>query len=185
MRTTTTSKEVILSVSREIALEQGIESITIKKIAQGCNISVGSVYRQFKSKSDLITATVESIWKDMLKISPESIVSSSFSDSLKCTFEVVRNCAEEHPEFLTLRSLSLAIGKGKNQNKRIDDVFEGIKSTLLSCLLNDPNVREDAFIPGLTPELYVDGIFSMLVLRLFENQEDCQDLLQLVKHQIY
>lgn len=62
MNTAVTSKEEILRVSRDFLQRQGWESINIRTIAKECKISVDSIYNYFQNKTDLITATVESVW---------------------------------------------------------------------------------------------------------------------------
>lgn len=63
MNTTVTSKEEILRISREFVQAEGWKSINIRAIAKACNISIGSIYNYFHNKSDLIAATVESVWQ--------------------------------------------------------------------------------------------------------------------------
>ena len=61
VNTVITSKEAILETSRKLIQENGWAAVNIRSVAQACNISVGSVYNYFDSKSDLIAATVERV----------------------------------------------------------------------------------------------------------------------------
>ena len=62
MNTIITSKEAILDKSKQLVAAQGWSAVSIRNVAAACGVSVGSIYNYFASKSDLITATVESIW---------------------------------------------------------------------------------------------------------------------------
>ena len=62
MNTIVTSKEEILKTSREMIRQQGWSAISIRSVAAACGVSVGSIYNYFDSKSDLVGATVESVW---------------------------------------------------------------------------------------------------------------------------
>ena len=63
MNTVITSKESILKVSRELIANQGWAAINIRTVAAANGVSVGSIYNYFDSKSDLVSATVESVWQ--------------------------------------------------------------------------------------------------------------------------
>ena len=58
MNKTVTSKEDILSVSRELAAEKGIQEINMRSVAARCGVAVGSVYNYFSSKNDLMIAVI-------------------------------------------------------------------------------------------------------------------------------
>ena len=69
MNTVITSKESILKVSRELIANQGWAAINIRTVAAANGVSVGSIYNYFASKSDLVSATVESVWHDIFHFS--------------------------------------------------------------------------------------------------------------------
>ena len=62
MNTIVTSKEAILRTSRQLIQQQGWNAVNIRAVAKACDISVGSIYNYFGSKSELVAATVESVW---------------------------------------------------------------------------------------------------------------------------
>ena len=68
MNTVVTSKEAILKASRNLVQTQGWGAVNIRTVASACGISVGSIYNYFPSKSDLMKATVESVWLSLIHI---------------------------------------------------------------------------------------------------------------------
>ena len=79
MNTSVTSRDTILSVSRQFITQNGFGSVNMRAIAAACGVSVGSVYNYFPSKGDLICAVVESVWHDIFHLSGQSNQFSSFT----------------------------------------------------------------------------------------------------------
>ncbi|NLC64792.1 MAG: TetR/AcrR family transcriptional regulator, partial [Erysipelothrix sp.] len=76
------SKEAILSVGKEIVSQSGINALNMRNIAQRCNISVGSVYNYFPSKGDLIIATIESVWQEIIYDSQNDHEKLGFTETM-------------------------------------------------------------------------------------------------------
>lgn len=62
-----TSKDAILEKAMDIALAQGVDKVSIRKIATACEISIGSVYNYYKDKETLITDIAEGFWQEIFK----------------------------------------------------------------------------------------------------------------------
>ena len=86
MNTTVTSKEEILRISRELIQTQGWKAINIRAVAKECNISIGSIYNYFHNKSDLIVATVESVWQDIFHFPENTVLFNSFVGCVRMGF---------------------------------------------------------------------------------------------------
>ena len=56
-------KENAISVAREILLEEGIDGVTMRRIASECHIAVGTMYNYFSSKEYLIGCVVLEDWQ--------------------------------------------------------------------------------------------------------------------------
>ncbi|HBT65503.1 MAG TPA: TetR/AcrR family transcriptional regulator, partial [Ruminococcaceae bacterium] len=66
MNKSITSQEAILCVGKKIVLEKGMQGLNIRDVARRCGVSVGSIYNYFPTKSDLMVATIESVWKEIM-----------------------------------------------------------------------------------------------------------------------
>lgn len=62
-----TSQEEILEHALNIAIEEGVDKVSIRKLAASCNIAVGSMYNYYKDKNALMTAVSEHFWGNILK----------------------------------------------------------------------------------------------------------------------
>ena len=61
-RSVITSEE-ILEQAYQLACEQGLRSLSIRSIATACDVSVGTVYNSYASKTELINDVVGMFWQ--------------------------------------------------------------------------------------------------------------------------
>ena len=64
-RRTQGKRERLVAGARQVIHEQGVERTTIADIAQAADVPVGNVYYYFKTKDDLVGATIESQTHDV------------------------------------------------------------------------------------------------------------------------
>lgn len=57
-----TTQEKILDTAMEIAVREGIDRLSIRKVASACGIAIGSVYNYCHNKESLNTAVAERFW---------------------------------------------------------------------------------------------------------------------------
>ena len=62
-RCTTTDK--ILEQALIIAKKEGIDKLSIRKLASACGIAIGSVYNYYPDKDALVTAVAEAFWNNI------------------------------------------------------------------------------------------------------------------------
>ena len=74
----------------------------------------------------------------------------------------------------------------KDKGKKSMDIFlKNIKNFLLKILENDKNVRSNSFNEDLTPEIFVDYIFNLLIYLIFNKNTNCNALIKLIENTIY
>ena len=66
MNTVVTSRQALLAASRTVARRQGLGGLSIRAVAAEARVSVGSVYNYFSGKTELLAATVEEVWMQIL-----------------------------------------------------------------------------------------------------------------------
>ena len=185
MNTIITSKEAILNESKKLIIEQGYSALNIRSVASACGVSVGSIYNYFKSKSDLLSATIESIWQEIFHHHGSF---QSFEDIQMCIrwlYECLEYGNEKYPGFFELHSLGF-VGNEKDDGKeKMHQTWQHILSNLCEVLECDTKIRKDAFTEQFTSEKCADIIFSLLLASVIKKDYDCSAILEVVKRTLY
>lgn len=179
-----TSKEAILCAGKDIVAKRGLAGLTIRDVAQACGVSVGSIYNYFPTKSDLVIATIESVFREILQ---ELSFSScdDFSQSVGILFCDIHKSSEKFPGFFSSHSINaLAQDKSKGR-ERMSNCFAQIKQAFLSILSADPKVREDAFSFTFSQEDFWDFVFDNLLFLLVNQADSCALLQEVIRRSIY
>lgn len=180
-----TSKEAILNECRKIVMEKGISAINMRTVAAACGVAVGSIYNYFPSKTELITASVEEVWKDIFHMSHEQLQSESVTDCLEWLFHSIKNGCVKYPGFFTLHSMSFTAEDKEKGKQMMDKYFGHIKQNIREVLDKDKRIRSDAFNETLTPDVFVDLMFSIITSMLLQDKDEIKPLLETVKRSIY
>ena len=99
MNKVVTSKEEILAASRELVLEKGIMSLSMRSVAEACGVAVGSIYNYFPSKAELLSAAVGSVWGEIFMPFYGREAFGSFLECVSALFETIRAGNEKYPGF--------------------------------------------------------------------------------------
>ena len=185
MNTVVTSKDEILKVSRELIRQQGWSAVSVRSVAAACGVSVGSIYNYFGSKSDLIGATVESVWCEIFHRPADDAV---FHDVQACITWIYARMAygyERYPGFFTLHSLGFMREEKDDGKRRMQQTWQHILSGLCSVLKRDAKVRPDAFTEQFTAEKFADVLFSLILSALLRQDYDPSAVLEIVRRTLY
>lgn len=180
-----TSKDAILEVSKNLILEKGWSSLNMRAVSTAGNISIGSVYNYFSSKSELILATVESIWIDIFHMPDREENSKDFIGCIVNLYNQLKQGTKKYPDVLKLHSLSFLHLDKKEGRKIMSNSWNHIQNNLLVVLKNDNKIRYDAFNDLMTPEKLVNMIFSMIYFSLLQNIYDSSFIVEIVRKLIY
>lgn len=185
MNKVVTSKEDILSVSKEMVAANGIQAINMRSVAKQCGVAVGSVYNYFPSKNDLMIAVIDVIWKEIIQDISDCTLSSGFLENVEKLFYSVKSGGEKYPFFFSIHSMSIAkSGKDKGR-ETMNQYFAAVKTDLLHSLQNDQRIKQDFFSAKCTQTDFIEFIFSNLISLLMNEQESCDLLLEIIKGTIY
>lgn len=185
MNNIVTSKEDILKASRELIRKKGLNSINMRSVADEANIAVGSIYNYFKSKEELTIAVIVSVWADIFHSSDISLESESFINSIDSIFKILEKGDKKYPHFFALHSTIIF---GKNKDKSIDimmNMIKHIKDSMHKTLINDKNIRKDAFNDNLNADKFIDIIFSFIMDSMMKGNYDSSSIKEIIKRTIY
>lgn len=185
MNTVITSREAILDTCRQLVREQGWTAISIRNVAATCNVSVGSIYYYFDSKTVLTAATVESIWHDIFHFSESEPDFDCFLSCVQWIFDSIRKGSEQYPGFFTSHSMHF-IGADKTDGQQLmAQSWEHMRLKLSAILMQDKKIRPEAFNDILSPHKFVDIVFSLIIAALIQQNYDDSAILEMLRKVLY
>ena len=153
MNTVVTSREDILKASRRLVQEGTAEGISIRSVAAACGVSVGSIYNYFQSKTDLVAATVESIWADIFHTPAEDRVLCSLELYISWLFQRFQYGDKMYPGFFGLHALSFSEKEKKTGRQRMENLWRHIEMGLLQVIRKDKIFGKVFFRKPLPPRI--------------------------------
>lgn len=185
MRHTVTSKEDILKKSTELIQQQGWQCINIRSVADACNVSIGSIYNYFDSKSDLISATIGNIWNDIFCRPNDPAIMSSIQNLISWIYQRMEYGVAKYPGFFTFHSVAFLNIEKQAGKAKMQESWSHIQQILCTVLKTDPNIRPDAFHAQFTPELFAKILFSLILSSLIQEDYDATAILNLIQQTVY
>ena len=185
MNTIVTSKEEILKTSRALIQEQGWSAVSIRSVAAACGVSVGSIYNYFDSKAELVSATVESVWREIFH-RPED--GSAFQDTLACVtwmYKRMEYGCKHYPGFFSLHSLGFMGEDKADGRQKMHKTWQHILDELCAVLKRDTRIRSDAFTEEFTAEKFADVLFSLMLSAFLRQDYDPSAVLEIVRRTLY
>lgn len=180
-----TSKENILQISRKLIQQNGWAGVNIRSVAAACGVSVGCIYNYFESKTDLLSATVESIWSDIFHHPEDEAV---FQDTLSCVRWMYRQLeygCQRYPGFFTHHALGFVQQDTADGKQQMQRAWQHILDALCTVLRNDTRIRADAFTEEFTVEKFAEMLFSLMLSALVRQDFDPSTVLEIVQRAVY
>lgn len=124
-------RRAILAAANSFVLSGEIEKITTTAIARRAGVPVGSVYRYFDGRVDILDQLYRAAYNDIeseLETAQKSIAANiSVSDTIQSLLNIFVKAARSHPNFRTLT-------KWANQHYSLWDVTPGDGSNLAAFI---------------------------------------------------
>ncbi len=185
MNKTVTSKEAILSAGKEIIMKHGYNALNMREVAKHCGVAVGSVYNYFDSKGDLVIATVESIWIEVIDNCASFKNQKKFEQSVVVLFNSIKMCSDKYSSFFSMHSMGVAnVDKDKGR-KVMNKYFTVIKENLLDILNNDTDIKDNVFTNTFTKNEFIDFVFANIISNLTKQSDNCDFLVEIIRRIIY
>lgn len=185
MNKTITSADQILVVSRHVAATQGLTAINMRSIAELCGVAVGSVYNYFPSKSALVAATVESIWREIMQGVVFNPQENNFLAVLDQWFNLAKAGTQHFPGFFADHTTGFTSEEKPSGHQTMDQYFIHVHQQLKQILLQDPLVKPEVFDQDFTPDALISLVVVNIRHALQTNAPNCNTLLHLIKTTIY
>lgn len=185
MNISVTSKEDILRTSRNLVREKGWSALNIRTLASECNVSVGSIYNYFDSKSELVVSTVESIWYEIFHGLEDEQNMENLESCILWIYGRLEYGNRKYPDFFSIHSLSFMDNEKGEGRRRMARAWGHIKGSFRSALDRDESIRRDAFDADFTKDGLVEFIFSFLLSSMLRKNYDSSVLIKMLKRTLY
>lgn len=185
MNTVVTSKEAILQASRALLQQQGWSAVSIRAVAAACGVSVGSIYNYFASKTELVSATVESIWYEIFHRPEDGAAFADVQSCIRWMYQRMEYGCRQYPGFFTLHSLHFMQEEKEDGKRRMQQTWAHILRGLCAVLQQDPHIRPDAFDEQFTAEKFADILFSLMLSALIRQDYDPSATLEIARRMLY
>ena len=179
------AKEEILKTSRVLIQQNGWEAVNIRAVAAACGVSVGCIYNYFGSKTELVSAAVESIWSDIFRHPDDPAV---FEDTLSCIRWMYRQMeygSEQYPGFFTHHALGFVRQDTADGKQQMRQTWQHILDALTMVLPRDKKSRPDAFTEEFSRQKFAGILFSLMLSAVVQQDFDPTAVLEIIRRTIY
>lgn len=173
MRQKVTSKEQILDAAMDIAIKEGVDQLSIRKLAKACQIAVGSMYNYYPDKETLVLEVAEVFWDRLLK-DQEKLYRRGMDFT---TF------LEQYYSFLSGRLAHYDTSWLTTMNGRTKK--EEALQLFLDVLRADRRVDPSIWNMELNEEALVEYVFVNLTALLQAGENNCRFFIFLLEHLLY
>lgn len=142
--------------------KKGIAAVNMRTVASECGIALGSLYNYFSSKSELLSATIEAVWKDIFQMGKTLEKCENIVEYLNLLFEGVENSRSRYPKFFSMHALGFTAGERQEGKKAMEVYFLRLKNQMAHFLENDEkNTSRDIYRKSDCRNFY--GLYIYLV----------------------
>lgn len=186
-RSVITSEE-ILEQAYQLACEQGLRSLSIRSIAAACDVSVGTVYNSYASKTELINDVVGMFWQRAFSETMKTLAAHEGNDFISFCEALSQSLKSALKEFRKdfLSDLSaLSESDRLSAQKREQQSFIHARAGIKQVLLGDPRIKQDQLTGALTPDALAALIWETLIDSARDDMDYDKTLLELLRAALY
>lgn len=183
MQTNHISRESILAVSRDLLCQQGWQGLQIRAVAAECQVAVGSIYNYFSSKTELVAATIESVWQEIFY--DEQCKKCSTIEYVAWLFSCLEKGARRYPGFFSLHAMGFLETEKQEGQKRMYATWQKIKESLCYVMRQDPQVSEHTFDVVFTAEHFAEILFAQILAALIQQTYDVAAVQEMIRRCLY
>lgn len=152
----------ILEISEEIIIREGLDSLTMEKLAREAEVSAGSIYNYFKNKEEIVDSIMENSFQRLLLTLAEIA-----GKTLSATDKLLATATFMFEDFIRVRSLHESImhrhppitrEKMRQGHRHLVGLIAGIIKQGMDegdFAEQDVNIAASAFL-GISRELQLD-----------------------------
>lgn len=177
-------RSTIAQAAYVLADERGLATLSIRSVAEACDVSVGTIYKYFPTKDDLIVDVISMFWRsafteDMCRIVPGERFDAfvvRLHDTLGAALRAFRSDWLPQISALSMQSR----GEGK---MRESEAFNHMRAGMRIVLESD--AQADAARAGIASEELVAFVLRSMITSLCSSEADCRVLVALLRAALY
>lgn len=174
----------IAQAAYALAEEHGLATLGIRSVAEACEVSVGTIYKYFPTKDDLVVDVISTFWRnafteDMCRIVPGERFDAfvvRLHDTLGGALTAFRS--DWLPQISALSMQGRGAGK-----MRESEAFDHMRAGMLVVLESDPQADTDRV--GIAPDELVAFVLRSMIASLCSSEADCRVLVALIRAALY
>ncbi len=180
-RKTQGRKQALLDCAHTIERVEGVDAISIRRLADDAGVAVGTVYNYFENKQDVLFALTEDYWKNALGEMPALAVAERFPDQIALILAFLRSKMNDCAEIL-MQSLHENEEAGRS---RMADMQRALRAMMLERLNADQAVRTGLWDDVLTKEAFTDFVLVNVLALLRQKTDDPSAFLEILNRILY
>ncbi len=177
-----TSREQILEKAMEITTQEGIDALSIRKLAASLNIAVGCMYNYYKNKEQLLDAVVNTFWEQILE-SQEVLYHDGirFTDFLEQYYLFLYGRLSKYDRSW-LREVDTNMQGSHGMSLQ---GFQQAKQLLYQALEKDQSINDRIWNMALNPDSFCEYVLTNLLALLRAGESNCRFFIYLIEHLLY
>ena len=174
-------KRTLLSCADRIECSEGVQAISMRRLAAEANIAVGTVYHYFDSKQEVLLTLTEEYWKDALAQMREHVSAGRFDEQLREMIVFLRSKMNDCAEIL-MRSLH---DDAENGRIRMASMQSVLRRSLVERMEKDGAIMEGVWSVSFTKEAFADFVLQNILALLQRKEDDATLFLEIVSRVLY
>ena len=174
-------KKTLLSCAKRIECSEGVNAISIRRLAAEANIAVGTVYHYFESKQEVLLTLTEEYWREALLQMRDQITAEQFGEQLREIITFLRSRMNDCAEIL-MRSLRDDAETGR---LRMASMQRVLRQALIERIEGDDAIAKSVWTDSFTKEAFADFVFHNVISLLRRKDEDMTLFLEIVNRVLY
>ena len=147
----------ILDVALELAEQDGYEAVRLRQLAEKANVALGTVYRRFASKEDILAAVLErEVARLQMSIESSPFPGDSERDRLHSFFELATRTMSARPKLASAMFRTVASGD-PHISQKVSRYYSRMNAIILLVQKGGPvhePSSEDVMVANLLQSLW-------------------------------
>lgn len=186
MAKTPITKEYLVKIAMKIIDEEGIDALSIRRVAKDADIAIGSVYNYFESKSQLTFEVVRLLWDSVFIADLEDIVETqSYLVFIEEAYHRIHRHAKTYHTIFVGHFRSLSAEQRKESHKVHIEQISKFAIIFQRVLEKDPQINSDVWTTTFTQKEYNEFVIRNLLEYLRNDSNDITFLKTIVELTLY